>query len=146
MIRLPAILAATLLVFGCATQPPPTGPGTATFTIAGSYTECHSFGGCEYSARIEGPGVATETTFDFAPAEHVLAIGAGMPHELADGTYTVTFTSKLMSDLIANGQRDSFLDATCGTEFVVGPGQSSVAVRVVFSPQRCGVDLVNERT
>ena len=142
MARLPAILATALLLAGCSTQPPPTGPGTATLTIGGTYSECHSFGGCEYSARLEGSGISAEATFQGAQAPKALAIGAGLPQELRDGSYTLTFTSKLMSDLISNLEpRDFSIDATCATPFVVGAGKSTVAVRVTFTPGRCNIEL-----
>ena len=141
MARLPALLATALLA-ACSTQPPPTGPGTATFDISGSKGECFSFGGCTWVVilRTDDQVQALDDRHDadLVPFPDFrgtqLLLGHGLPQEVADGGYTLTFEERLMSDAISNiGPRDYGIGSTCSTQFTVGAGRSVVIARVAFS-------------
>jgi len=137
-----AIVAAALVMIGCSTQPPPTGPGTATFDISGSKGECFSFGGCSWVVILRTDDVpqalndehdAELLSFpDFQGTQ--LLLGRGLPHEIEDGDYTLSFEERLISDSQGNqGPLAYAVGSTCSTGFNIGPGKSVVIVRVAFA-------------
>jgi len=141
MARRSAIVAVAALIAACSTQPTPTGPGTATFDISGSRGDCDSFGGCAYVVILQTDD-AVQALDDKHDGELLpfpdwhgtqLRLGHGLPAEIADGGYTLTFEERLMSDAMSNiGPPEYGPGATCSTPFRVGPGKSVVIAKVAF--------------
>ena len=149
------IIAVAVALLGCTTQPPPTGPGTATLDISGSKGECFSFGGCAWVVILQTDDVP-QALDDMQDADLVsfpdwegaeLKLGRGLPGEIPDGGYTLTFEERYLSDSISAGEpRQYSVHGTCAKEFTVGPGRSVVIARVAF-PSRvheqppCSIEL-----
>ncbi|HJP88389.1 MAG TPA: hypothetical protein VJ850_05080 [Candidatus Limnocylindrales bacterium] len=141
--RLPAVLLAVLLA-ACG-SPSPSGPGTATLEIGGQRGDCHSFGGCAYVARLEGPTGTSEAEFTLVGAGSLLALGDGLPPVLPNGAYRLTFELRLMSDAIVNdGPQDYGVGATCAAAFDVRSGRSTIHAHVSFGSESCSIDIGSE--
>jgi hypothetical protein len=155
MVRRLAIVAAALAILGCSTQPPPTGPGTATLDISGSKGDCFSFGGCAWAVilRTDDEPQALDDEHDaelvsFPDWEGTeLKLGRGLPLEIPDGGYTLTFEERLISDSQGSqGQLAYDVGSTCVAPFTVGAGRSVVIARVAFpsaphEQRPCSIDL-----
>jgi hypothetical protein len=142
MARLAAMLAAVALLGACSTQPPPTGPGTATLDISGSRGDCFSFGGCQWWVILrtdDAPqALDDEHDADLVPFPDArgpqLLLGHGLPGEIEDGGYVLTFEERLISDSQDNEAPLEYgVGSTCSTPFTVGAGRSIVIARVAFS-------------
>lgn len=141
MAGLPALLATAALIAACSTQPPPTGPGTATFDISGSKGDCFSFGGCAWWVILrtddEPQALDDEHDADLVPFPDArgtqLLLGHGLPREIEDGGYVLTFEERLISDSQGDqGPLEYGVGSTCSTPFTVGSGRSVVVARVAF--------------
>lgn len=153
MVRSIALFGA-LVVVACSTQPPPTGPGVATIEIIGQHGECGGFGGCMWVAILSEPDEReTLTNRSVAELNRVfetadLTLGHGLPQEIPDGHYRLSFEERRVSDSQGNGPLQYSVGTTCARDFLIGPGRSVVVARVSFptfdrndSPAPCSVDL-----
>ena len=113
----------------------------ATMRIEGTVRKwCGSIGGCAYFATVKGPerGWQAEFTLDRAGT---LAIGRGLPATPPAGVYTLTLSSRAVSDAILNGVRQlGPTDASCSVELTIVPGQHSVGARGSFYAHTCTVE------
>ena len=136
-----------------------TGPGTARIEIAGSSERCLSFGGCQYVAILRTDDVPQALNDEHdAELEGAISretgaelhLGRGLPEEIEDGGYTLTFEERLISDVQGNtGGLWYHLGATCSTPFTVGQGRSVLVVHVAFpdprsEPRVCSMELAIE--
>ena len=106
-------------------------------------------GGCAYYAKLDGPGGPWDAEFELSKGEPdgiALVMETGLPPTLPTGRYTVTLTSKLVSDVVLNGVRQIGPDAaTCAAAFIVTPGQASVSVDAEFDFDTCAAALKASR-
>ena len=156
MMKRATILIAAVIVAACAQPTPPTPSPAASPTprasaspaataaalrVEGTVREwCGSIGGCAYFAELRGPEGPWRAEFVFR-GEEALVIGGGLPATLPAGDYTLTLSSRVVSDAILNGVRQvGPIDATCFTDFTVAPGQGSIGAHGSFESDACSVE------
>jgi hypothetical protein len=152
-----AILIAAVMVAACAQPelspspaPLPTPPApvssaatTTALRVEGAVRKwCGSLGGCAYFAELTGPAGPWQAEF-VAGEEEALMIDGGLPLTLPAGDYTLTLSSRVVSDAILNGVRQMGpVGATCAADFTVVPGQNSVRAQGLFEGNTCSVTTI----
>lgn len=156
MMKRATILIAAVIVAACAQPTPPTPSPAASPTLRASPSPaataavlrvegtvrewCGSFGGCAYFAELRGPEGPWQAEF-VGRGEGALVIGGGLPATLPAGDYTLTLSSRLVSDAILNGVRQvGPIDATCSIDFTVAPGQGSIGAHGSFDNDACSIE------
>jgi hypothetical protein len=105
--------------------------------------DCGEFG-CEYRARLSGPGGSWESVIRSPNPPDQIAPGPDLPPVLAPGTYVLEASSHLMSDEAFPGvghRQEVSVAATCSSEFVVAADTGSVAATVTYDAERCSVSV-----
>ena len=70
-------------------------------------------------------------------------IDGGLPARLPAGDYTLTLSSRVVSDVIVNGVRQmGAVGATCSADFTVMPGQDSVGAQGSFEGDTCSITTI----
>jgi hypothetical protein len=129
----PTITAATASI-----EPIPS-PSPAAVTFAASIAmleQCGSEGGCAFTIELVDPaGVVS--------SGHTLgsdALDPPLPALLGRGTYSLTFSSFLVSDIIVSGQPPAETpDASCAATFEVAGSEASITARGEFRADSCEV-------
>ncbi|HET9851686.1 MAG TPA: hypothetical protein VFP56_04180 [Candidatus Limnocylindrales bacterium] len=144
---------AAMVVLGCdATSDPGTAPpettlpgASATLQIEGRWVACHQLGACIYRAELVSPEGRRPIDLQMVGGD-VLAPGAGIPAQLAVGSYALEFISTMLGDTIEPNGSQTVLgeEARCTVQFDVEPA-AMVEYRalVSFVPGKCTIDLTS---
>jgi len=152
-----AIVALVGFVVACASPTPtpspspvPTVPSTPPLTpvpaadlvVAGTVRgSCLSFGGCAYFINLDGDGGSWKAEFGQDAPGNQLAGAEGLPATIPAGTYTLTLSSVMVSDLVLNGERQfGPTDATCATTLDVR-GDQPIRIQGTFDKGSCEVQV-----
>jgi hypothetical protein len=158
MRRVTAVLGlAAVIVAACANPTPtpskvPQPPSTpfvtpapaADLVVTGAVREwCGSIGGCAYFITIDGPGGSWKGEFGTGGQDDELGVANGLPSRIPAGTYTLSLSSVMVSDLIANGVRQlGPADATCSAKLDVS-GPERIHIRGLFDKGSCEVTVTS---
>lgn len=122
-----------------AVTPPTPSPSPATAALQVSVhilEQCGSEGGCAFYAElVDGEGQISSENLGFGSRPT-----SGLPDRLPLGTYTLTFRSSLVSDIILNGAPPGETpDVACKTRLEVVSGQERITAVGVFRADSCEI-------
>ena len=125
-------------------SPSPTVETAAVLSVQGSAKFCGSLGGCAYYGNLDGPGGPWDAELELrkgVPDSIAMVVETGLPPILPTGRYTVTLTSKLVSDLVSTGIRSRTRHRHMCGRLTVSPGQASVTVDAEFDFDTCAATV-----